>query len=122
MSPTDLPQLPPLGNDPLVSVMIVNYNYERYLPEAIESVLSQTYRNFEVVICDDGSKDNSRGVIEAYAARDSRIKPVFQENGGVGSALNSAYAATSGPIISMLDADDLFAPEKLARVVESTLR
>jgi glycosyltransferase involved in cell wall biosynthesis len=118
MSATDLPKLPALGGNPLVSVMIVNYNYERFLPEAIDSVLAQTYQHFEIIICDDGSKDNSRGVIEEYARRDARIKPIFQENGGVGAALNAAYAGTSGPIISMLDADDLFTPEKLARVVE----
>lgn len=98
--------------------MIVNYNYERFLGEAMESVLRQTYQNFELVICDDGSEDNSRQVIERYAAGDPRIKPIFQENGGVGAALNAAYGATSGEIIAMLDADDLFAPEKLARVVE----
>lgn len=111
-------QLPPLSPNPLVSVMIVNYNYEQFLPEAIESVLGQTYQNFEIIICDDGSKDNSREVIGRFARQDPRIKPVFQENGGVGAALNAAYAATSGPIISMLDADDLFTPEKLAKVVE----
>jgi len=117
-STSDLPQLPPLPADPLVSVMIVNYNYEHFLPEAIDSVFAQTHQNFELIICDDGSKDNSRAVIERYAQKDARIKPVFQENGGVGTALNSAYAATSGPIISMLDADDLFTPDKLARVVD----
>ncbi|MDQ6623531.1 MAG: glycosyltransferase [Verrucomicrobiota bacterium] len=108
--------LPPL-HDPLVSVMIVNYNYERFLPEAIESVLRQTYQKFEIIICDDGSKDNSRDVISRYVRLDRRIKPIFQENGGVGTALNSTYSASSGEIISMLDADDIFEPEKLARVV-----
>jgi glycosyltransferase involved in cell wall biosynthesis len=112
------PLLPPLPATPLVSVMIVNYNYERYLGEAVESVLAQTYQNFEIIICDDGSKDGSRDVISRYAANDSRIKPIFQENGGVGTALNSTYFASSGPIISMLDADDLFTPHKLQRVVE----
>ncbi len=115
---TNRPQLLPLGDNPLVSVMIVNYNYERFLPDAIESVLSQTYQNFEIIICDDGSKDDSREVITRYAAQDPRIKPIFQENGGVGTALNSTYRGSSGQIISMLDADDIFMPEKLARVVE----
>ena len=117
-SDATLRQLPPLGEKPLVSVMIVNYNYERFLPEAIESVLRQTYQNFEIVICDDGSKDNSRDIISRYAAQDPRIKYIFQENGGVGVALNSTYRASSGEIISMLDADDVFLPEKLERVVQ----
>lgn len=98
--------------------MIVNYNYERFLGEAIESVLAQTYQNFEIVICDDGSQDGSREVISGYAEKDARIKPIFQENGGVGSALNSTYGGSSGEIIAMLDADDLFTPTKLECVVE----
>lgn len=118
MTPMSLPQLPPLPPRPLVSVMIVNYNYERYLGEAIESVLSQTYQNFEIIVCDDGSKDGSREIISGYAANDGRIKPIFQENGGVGAALNATYAASVGEIISMLDADDIFLPQKLERVVE----
>src|SRR5688572_166602 len=76
-------QLPPLGHAPLVSVLIVNYNYEHFLSDAIESVLKQTYQNFEIVICDDGSKDNSRELISEYARKDARVKPIFKENGGV---------------------------------------
>ena len=98
--------------------MIVNYNYERYLPEAIDSVLAQTYQNFEIIICDDGSKDNSREVISRYAQRDARIKPIFKENAAVAAALNDTFRASSGEVIAMLDADDMFRAEKLARVVE----
>ncbi len=98
--------------------MIVNYNYERFLPDAIESVLAQTYANFEVVICDDGSRDNSRDVISRYAARDQRIRTIFKENAAVAAALNDTFAASKGEIITMLDADDMFRPQKLERVVE----
>ena len=110
--------LPPLTGSPLCTVMIVNYNYERYLPEAIESALAQTYQNFEIVICDDGSKDNSREVISRYAARDPRIRTIFKENAAVAAALNDTFRASRGDIITMLDADDMFRPQKLERVVE----
>jgi hypothetical protein len=112
-------ELRTLRAEPLVSVMIVNYNYANFLGEAVESVLGQTYQNFEIVICDDGSTDDSRAVIEGYARRDPRVRHVFKENGGVASALNTAYAHTRGEVIAMLDADDLFTKEKLGRVVEA---
>lgn len=110
--------LPPLGATPLVSVMIVNYNYAHFLGGAIESVLSQTYQTFEVIICDDGSADHSRAVITDFAKRDGRIRTIFKQNAGVAAALNDTYRASRGEIISMLDADDLFEPRKLENVVE----
>lgn len=115
---SELPLLPALPPEPLVSVLIVNYNYARYLPEAIDSVLAQTYQNFEVVICDDGSTDNSPKVIAEYAARDTRIKGVVRPNTGMAGALNDSFAASSGDIIAMLDADDVFTERKLERVVQ----
>jgi hypothetical protein len=110
--------LPPLQASPLVSVLIVNYNYERFLSSAIESVLQQTYENFEIVICDDGSTDGSRDVIRRFAEMDRRVDYIFKENAAVAAALNDAYRASTGEVIAMLDADDLFEKEKLARVVE----
>ena len=112
------PLLEPLGPDPLVSVLIVNYNYERFLGEAIESVLAQTYRNFELIVCDDGSTDGSRQVIEQYERADERIRSCFQSNAGVAAALNSAYAMSTGSILCLLDADDIFAPTRLSRAVD----
>lgn len=103
---------------PLVSVLIVNYNYARFLGEAVESVFSQTYRNFEIVICDDGSTDRSPEVISGYATdHPTVIRPVLKSNGGVASALNAAFAVASGEVIAILDADDRFFPVKLERVV-----
>jgi glycosyltransferase involved in cell wall biosynthesis len=110
--------LSPLGANPLVSVLMVNYNYGHFIGAAVESVVAQTYRNFELIICDDGSTDNSRDIISGYAQRDERIKPIFKANGRVAAALNAAYRVSSGPIVTMLDADDLFQPQKLERVVE----
>lgn len=110
--------LGPLPVRPLVSVLIANYNYARYIGEAIESVLQQTYEHFEVVVCDDGSTDNSCAVVNDYARRDRRVRLIARENRGQASATTSAYDASAGQIICLLDADDRFFPTKLARVVE----
>lgn len=99
---------------PLVSVIISNYNYGLYLAQAIESVLAQTYQNFELIVVDDGSKDNSREVIEFYQGC---LAAIFQKNGGQGAALSAGIIQSQGEIICFLDADDYFHPDKLAKVV-----
>jgi len=101
----------------LISVLIDNYNYGKFLPECIESVLNQTYQNFEIIIVDDGSKDNSKEIIEKYAKKDERIKPVFKENGGQASAFNEGFKYCQGEVISFLDADDLFEKNKLEEII-----
>jgi glycosyltransferase involved in cell wall biosynthesis len=102
-----------------VSVIISNYNYARYLPTAIDSVLTQTYPNFEIILVDDGSKDNSREVIAQleHTAPD-KIKAIYQPNQGQGAAFNTGFAAASGDVIAFLDADDVWQPQKLQRIVE----
>ncbi|MGB3653472.1 MAG: glycosyltransferase [Rivularia sp. (in: cyanobacteria)] len=115
LEPIEFPLLP---SSPLVSILIPNYNYARYIGEALDSVLDQTYPNFEVIVCDDGSKDNSCEVIESYVQRDSRIKLIQKENGGVANALNVAYSKSKGQIICILDADDIWMSNKLQKVVE----
>jgi glycosyltransferase involved in cell wall biosynthesis len=110
-------KLAPLDEQPLVSILVANYNYERYIGEALDSALRQTYGNFELVVCDDGSTDGSMRVIESYASRDSRIRFARKPNGGHGSALNKAFDLCHGNIICLLDSDDLFLPEKVERVV-----
>jgi glycosyltransferase involved in cell wall biosynthesis len=114
LQPIKLPQLP---DTPLVSVLIANYNYAQYIGETLESVLCQTYQQFEIIVCDDGSKDNSCEVIETYVQDDSRIKLIRQLNGGVASALNKAYQESKGEIICLLDADDIWMDTKLEKVV-----
>jgi glycosyltransferase involved in cell wall biosynthesis len=111
-------RLRPLAQRPLVSILVANYNYEKYIGQAIESILAQTYQHFEVIICDDGSDDNSVCIVESYAKRDPRIRLIRKANGGHGSALNTAYAESRGQIICLLDSDDLFAPNKVQKVVE----
>jgi glycosyltransferase involved in cell wall biosynthesis len=100
---------------PLVSIVIGNYNYDRFVGQAIESTLNQTYDNVEVIVVDDGSKDQSRKVISSY---DNRIIPIFKENGGQPSTYNAGFAASQGEIICFLDSDDLFVPEKVEKVVQ----
>ncbi len=104
-----------MRSDPLASVLINNYNYGRYLGEAIESVLAQTYSHLEIIVVDDGSTDNSREVLEAYAGR---VVAVMKENGGQASAFNAGFAASHGDIIFFLDSDDLFLPDKVQTIVE----
>jgi glycosyltransferase involved in cell wall biosynthesis len=103
---------------PLVSVIIDNYNYARFLPQAIESVLSQTYQNFELIVVDDGSTDNSREIIESYG---KQLIAIFQENAGQGEAFNNGIARSKGEIVCFLDADDYFREDKLAKVVAGFL-
>jgi glycosyltransferase involved in cell wall biosynthesis len=99
---------------PLVTVLINNYNYGRFLPDAIESALNQTYRNVEVIVVDDGSTDESREILNSYG---NRIVSVFKENGGQGSAFNAGAAASRGEIICLLDSDDSFDLCKVEQVV-----
>jgi glycosyltransferase involved in cell wall biosynthesis len=100
---------------PYVSILINNHNYGRYLPQAIESALSQTWRHREVVVVDDGSTDDSAKIIAGYGRS---IASVFKENGGQGSAFNAGFAASKGEIVCFLDSDDIFLPDKVERVVE----
>ena len=111
--------LGPLPNLPLVSILISNYNYATYLGQAIESLLAQTYENFEVVICDDGSTDSSREILERFRAQNSRIKTIYQTNDGQSLALNAAFSASSGEIICLLNADDVFMRDKVRLVVDA---
>ncbi|HJX62731.1 MAG TPA: glycosyltransferase [Polyangia bacterium] len=109
--------LSPLDPQPLVSVLMANYNYARYIGAAIESALRQSHDRLEVVVVDDGSTDDSCDIVKGYANRDARVRLFRKDNGGAGSALNRAFAESRGAIVCLLDADDLWAPGKLARVV-----
>lgn len=103
----------------LVSVIITNYNYEQYLPEAIDSVLNQTYQYFEIIVVDDGSTDNSVELIKKYETRYAgKIKGIYKENGGQASAFNKAFEYVTGEIIALLDADDYWYENKLEKIVE----
>ena len=98
----------------LASIVVNNYNYGRFLAEAIDSALAQTHRPLEVVVVDDGSTDESRDVISAYG---DRIVPVLKENGGQASAFNAGFAASRGDVVLFLDADDALLPTAVEQAV-----
>jgi glycosyltransferase involved in cell wall biosynthesis len=100
---------------PLASIVICNHNYEAYLGAAIDSALRQSYAPIEVVVIDDGSTDGSPALIRSYG---DRIRPVFKRNAGQPSAINAGFHESRGEIVCLLDADDQFAPDKIARLVE----
>jgi glycosyltransferase involved in cell wall biosynthesis len=103
-----------VATSPRVSVLVTNYNYARYLTQAIDSALAQSYRDTEIVVVDDGSTDNSLEVIAAYG---SKVRLVAKENGGQGSAFNAGFLESRGDIICFLDADDTWSTDKIAAVV-----
>ncbi len=99
---------------PTVSVIINTYNSSRFLLRAIDSVLAQTYRNFELIVVDDGSTDDTR---EAVAPYRDRLTYIYQENKKYSAAKNTGIRASSGEYIAFMDSDDLWMPEKLERQV-----
>jgi len=100
---------------PLLSVIIPTYNRARFIAEAIDSVLAQTYTNFELIVVDDGSTDNTRQVLQPYM---NRIRYIFQENAGCSTARNTGLKEAKGEWIAYLDSDDIWMPEKLQTQVE----
>jgi len=104
-----------MGSDaPVISVVIPVYNGVRYLAEAVESILGQSYQNFELILADDGSTDESAALIQAFAARDPRIRPLFLPHAGEGATLNAATAVARGPWLALLKQDDIALPSRLA--------
>jgi len=109
-----------LSSSPRVSVIIPTYNGDRYLSQAIDSVLSQTYSNYEIIIVDDGSTDNTYRIVQHYfeTSQDpSLIRYIVQSNQGVAAARNRGIQEARGELIALLDQDDVFLPEKLAHQV-----
>ena len=102
---------------PLVTVVICTYNGECYLSATLDSVLAQTYPNMEVVIVDDGSRDDTISIIKQHAERDSRIRWFTRGNAGLPASRNYAFAQAQGEWIAIIDQDDLCYPERLARQV-----
>ncbi len=101
---------------PRVSVVIPCYNTGQYLAEAIQSVLDQTYRDWELIVVDDGSTDNTREI--AYSFSDPRIRYVYQENRGLSAARNMGIHSSQGEFLQFLDADDLILPAKFEQQVK----
>lgn len=102
----------------MISIIIPIYNAELYLVECLRSLQSQTYKNIEIILVDDGSTDNSRSICEKYAKRDQRIHLYSQENVGVSVARNKGLSVAKGNYICFVDADDVVAPDYLSHLME----
>jgi glycosyltransferase involved in cell wall biosynthesis len=99
----------------LVSIVVPVYNGEKYLKKTIESILQQTYSNFELLLINDGSRDSSAKLIDALVATDKRIEGFSKENGGVANARNYGVSLAKGELIAFCDQDDLWLPDKLEK-------
>jgi len=106
------------GATPAISVAMSSYNAGGYLAGAIESILAQTYGDFEFLIVDDGSSDGSADVLMDYARIDSRIRPIIRENRGLVASLNQMLGLARAPWVARMDADDTCQPERFARQME----
>ena len=100
----------------LISVIVPVYKVEAYLSACVESVLAQTWENFEILLVDDGSPDNCPRMCDEFAARDSRVRVIHKENGGLSSARNAGIDAAKGEYLAFLDSDDLWTPVFLERL------
>jgi len=107
-----------LSKKPLLSVIMSVYNAQNYLKDSIESILNQTYKNFEFIIINDGSSDNSLEIIEEYAKQDSRIKVINQKNKGLPFSLNRGIEMSSGEYIVRMDADDISLPYRFEKQLD----
>jgi len=102
---------------PAISVAMSVYNGERFLEAAVQSVLDQTFGDFELLIVDDGSSDSSPELVRAFARKDSRVRPVLRENRGLIASLNELLALARAPVVARMDADDICRPERFARQI-----
>lgn len=103
-----------MTTNPLVSIIMPAYNASAYIAEAIESVLDQTWTNWELIIVDDGSTDDTLQIAQQYVAKDNRIQVYHQSNQGVSSARNNALQYIQGDFVQYLDSDDVLDVEKLS--------
>ena len=104
-------------DEKLVSVIIPAYNIEDYIGRCLDSVLSQTYKNLEILVVDDGSSDCTGEILDDYEKKDQRIRVIHKENGGVSSARNIGIEAATGDYIGFVDGDDLMEPEMYKTLV-----
>lgn len=104
---------------PLFSIIVPVYKTEQYLHQCVDSILSQTFPDFQLILVDDGSPDGSGAICDEYARCDSRVTVIHKENGGQGSARKAAVAECRGAYIVCVDSDDYIAPDHLARFAEA---
>lgn len=110
-----------LRDEPLVSVIVAAYNIEDYLDRAMKSLTTQTYRNLEILLVDDGSTDSTRAICNTWGRRDERVRVIHKENGGLSDARNAALAVATGEYIGYLDGDDFIEPSMYETLVYGAL-
>jgi glycosyltransferase involved in cell wall biosynthesis len=106
----------------LISVIVPVYNVEKYLDRCVSSIVNQTYRNLEIILVDDGSPDNCPAMCDAWAKKDSRIKVIHKQNGGVSSARNKGLDICNGSYACFVDSDDWIAPEFVELLLDAASR
>ena len=111
----------PSSTEPLVSIVVTNHNYGRFLPDLLSSIERQTYRHWECIVVDDGSTDDSADVVAAVADRDSRFQLLRKERAGSVSCLVAAVPRVHGELVVLIDSDDEMLPGRLSAVVECSL-
>lgn len=111
-----------MKQDILVSVIVPVYNVEEYLGRCVDSILAQTYTNLEVILVDDGAKDSSGSICDAYAGKDSRVKVIHKENGGLSSARNAGIDVARGAYLEFVDSDDWLEPDAVESLLSAALR
>lgn len=105
--------------EPLVSVIIPTYNAASYIRQTLESVLHQTYRNVEIIVMNDGSKDNSEEIVLQMQKEDDRIRYQYKPNSGVSDTRNKGIALATGTYLAFLDADDVWQPDNLEKKIKA---
>ena len=100
-----------MANDELVSVIVPIYNVEKYLQRCIDSIINQTYKNLEIILVDDGSKDSSGQICDDYTKKDKRIVVIHKKNGGLSDARNAGMKKAKGAYITFIDGDDEILPD-----------
>ena len=98
---------------PIISVVLVTYNHEKYVAEAVQSILGQTFDNFELIIINDGSTDETEKVIKSF--NDARIKYVYQHNQGPSAAINAGTELACGKYVMFMSGDDVSHPERMEK-------
>lgn len=111
-----------MNNQPLVSLIVPVYNVAPYLRESLDSILNQTYENIEIIVIDDGSKDESGLICDEFAAKDNRIRLIHQTNSGLSSARNVALEIVQGDYIAYIDSDDAVDASFVENMINSIMR
>ena len=105
-----------------VSIILPIYNVEKYLNKCVDSIRNQTYRNLEIILVDDGSKDSSGKICDELSNQDSRLKVVHKKNGGLASARNSGYEVATGEYVMYIDSDDCVKEDTVKKCVDAIER